>query len=171
MPTFRIQLTLPDIILTDADIDALPYFAENRLDEGGATAELARERAFLEKFIRERLDYLVGWEMEQRGTNWRLQGSLVTAFTGTGSFTAPNLFNDSTNPFTPGSNPVGKIIRVPAGQTPAGRRNARGRYRITNRINNGQVEIEGVIPNTSSGLDWEYRNFGNTDAIAILDAV
>lgn len=172
MATFRIRVSVPDIVLTEADLDALPYFRENRIDAGGAVAELARDRAFLNNFIRDRLDYLIGWEMEQRTQpQWRLMGGIVQSFTGTGSFTAPNVFNDSTNPFTPASNPVGKLIHVPPGQTPADRRNSRGRFLITNRLNNGSVEIEGIAPTEATGLDWNYRNFGNTDAVVILEAL
>lgn len=170
MAQFRIRLSLPDIVVTEADLAGLPYFEENRKDAGGTVAELARDRAFLNNFIRDRLDYLIGWEMQNRDPpQWRLMGGIISSFTGTGSFSAPNVFNDSTSPFTPASNPVGKIIHVPPGQTPVDRRNARGRYLITNRLNNGSVEVEGVIPNTASGLDWNYRNYGNTDAVVILE--
>lgn len=172
MPTFRLRLSLPDIIITDADIEALQYLRENRVDAGGTVAELARDRAFLNNFVRDRLDFLIAWELGNRAqTGWRLMGGIINSFTGTGSFSAPNVFNDSTNPFTPASDPVGKIIHVPPGQTPADRRNARGRYLITNRLNNGSVEVEGIIPNLASGLDWNYRNFGNTDAVVILEAL
>lgn len=172
MATYRIKISLPDIVLTEADIAALKYFEENRKDAGGTVASIARDRAFLNNFIRDRLDYLIGWEMQKRADpRWRLMGGIIESFTGTGSFSAPNIFSDSTNPFTPASNPVGKIIHVPSGQTPADRRNSRGRYLITNRINNGSVEVEGVAPTEATGLDWNYRNFGNTDAVAVLDVV
>ena len=178
MATWTIRIPARDISITTAQLEAVDVWFENLLDRGGpgASGDLLRERILFDtRIIPESLESILIWELEQRGvgSNWRLNGSIVSALTGTGIITDngqganPAEFQDTTGPFTPASNPVGKIIQIPGGQG-AGLNAARGRYLITARVNNQRVNIEGVFPTTVSGLDWNYCNFGNTDAIAIL---
>jgi len=178
MSTWTIRIPARDISITTAQLEAVDSWFENLSDRGGpgVSGDLLRERILFDNhLIPESLASILIWELGQRGpsSNWRLNGTVITAFTGTGSITDngqganPAEFRDTTAPFTVASSPVGKMIQIPGGQG-AGLNVARGRYLITARVNNQRVNIEGVFPTVVSGLDWNLRNVGNADAIAIL---
>lgn len=181
MATWTIRIPARDISITTAQLEAVEAWIENLSDRGGpgASGDILRERVLMEKYlIEEQLDAILAWELGERGPDpkWRVGGGVVvpkfiasgqTQDDGQVSGTA--IFRDLSGPFTLASDPVGKIIRITPAQSVRTNAN-RGNYLIIDRINNQRVEVEGVFPVEQTQLDWEYRVFGITDALAILVA-
>jgi len=169
MPTWRVDINM-SIPINTADMEASPFLEGNfdDVNDGpGSTHNILKERTFLDvRMIRILLDRLLSWDTMARTSppDWKLRGAEVA--TGTdGEFISTNIFESAAYTFTTAD--VGRYVFVEAGQ--AGKLNARGHYKITNRINNNRVNIDGIIPAVHTGLTFAIHEPSEVIAVLVSD--
>lgn len=174
MPTYLIRIPQEEVVITTADITAHPLWEEIRKHRGGPGGSALEERIFLDWMMRQRADDTTIWQRTRDiiPFEWKVQGPIISSHTGTGDWVEPDIFRDNTDsPFTPASNPVGKMIHVPGGQG-GGKNQARHRGIIVERINNSRVRIEGVVPAAVNSLDYNIRQMGpNVEAMYVITSM
>lgn len=150
MPNWRVDINISTTV-TSAQIEDWGLFQANR---PGPNGDLLSERILLDTTIgRDMIDAFLQWDIDHRAGNnrWSVNGATIKSGTD-GEFILPNEFRS--NAVTLANADVGRVIRIPAGQTPLA---TRGHYLITVRNGPNSVNVDGVLPVAATGLTFDIN--------------
>jgi len=147
MTTWRIEVNLSFDITSD-ELDQLIEFSNIR---GGPRGNLLSERIALDaRMGRERLDHLISQQLAVRPSHRIITNGANVKSGVDGEFVLPSTFRSNATALTNAD--VGRVIRIPAGQSPLA---TRGHYRIISRSGPNQVIVEGVLPVAATNLTFD----------------